>query len=181
MQIIRSKRKTISVEIKRDLSVLVRAPLSMSDKKIAQFVARKSGWINKHIEKLRQHNEKNAGQSKFTDEEIQNLAQKAREILLQKVRHYASVIGVDFNRITVRNQTTRWGSCSAKGNLNFNYLLMLTPPEVIDYVVVHELCHLKELNHSKRFWDEVRSILPDYEQNKKWLKEKGSELIDRLK
>ena len=85
------------------------------------------------------------------------------------------------NFITIRNQKTRWGSCSSKGNLNFNCLLMLTPPEVIDYVVVHELCHRKEMNHSGAFWAEVEKVLPDYKEQVKWLKENGGQIIGRMK
>ena len=87
-----------------------------------------------------------------------------------KVEHFAKIIGVDYGTITIRMQKSRWGSCSAKGNLNFNCLLMKTPDEVIDYVVVHELCHRKEMNHSPRFWAEVEKIIPDYKKRRSWLK-----------
>ena len=90
------------------------------------------------------------------------------------------MVGVTVGRVTIRNQKTRWGSCSTKGNLNFNCLLMLCPEEVRDYVVVHELCHRKELNHSARFWAEVEKILPDYCIKRKWLKEHGIEIIGRM-
>ncbi len=89
-------------------------------------------------------------------------------------------MGVSYGRITIRSQRTRWGSCSSKGNLNFNCLLLLCPEAVQDYVVVHELCHRKELNHSPKFWAEVERICPDYKTHRKWLKENGSSLIGRL-
>lgn len=98
----------------------------------------------------------------------------------ERAAYYAEIIGVSYGRITIRNQKTRWGSCSGKGNLNFNCLLMLTPPEVLDYVVVHELCHRKEMNHSKRFWNEVEKVLPDYWESRKWLKENGGRIIERV-
>ena len=89
-------------------------------------------------------------------------------------------MGVTYGGITIRNQRSRWGSCSGQGTLNFNCLLMLAPPEVLDYVVVHELCHRKEMNHSAAFWAEVARVLPDYEARKRWLKENGPALIGRL-
>ena len=90
-------------------------------------------------------------------------------------------MGVTYGRITIRNQVSRWGSCSSVGNLNFNCLLMLAPPEVRDYVVVHELCHRKEMNHSPAFWAEVEKMIPDYKAHKKWLKDNGTALISRLR
>ncbi|WP_287884417.1 M48 metallopeptidase family protein [Agathobacter sp.] len=95
------------------------------------------------------------------------------------MEYFAKLIGVNYGRITIRNQKTRWGSCSSRGNLNFNCLLMLTTPEAIDYVVVHELCHRKQMNHSKAFWSEVEKILPDYKTQVKWLREEGYQIMRR--
>ena len=116
----------------------------------------------------------------YTAEEIHALAEKALAVIPEKVRKYASMIGVDYGRITIRNQKTRWGSCSGKGNLNFNCLLMLFPDEVIDYVVVHELCHRKQMNHSAEFYAEVEKIFPEYRRCQKWLKENGNFYMSRL-
>ncbi len=181
MQVIRSNRKSISIEITKDLSVLVRAPLRINDKKIVEFVEHKKGWIEKHIEFTRQRNQKKVEVIKYGNEEIKELARKAKEYIPQRALYYAQIMGINYERITIRSQVSRWGSCSAKRNLNFNCLIMLTSPEVIDYVVVHELCHLKEMNHSKKFWDEVGQVLPNYEIQKKWLKENGGILIERLR
>ena len=115
----------------------------------------------------------------MTDDRIRELAKKACKIIPQRVAYYAEKMGVTYGRITIRNQKTRWGSCSSKGNLNFNCMLMLAPREVLDYVVIHELCHRKEMNHSKRFWKEVEKVMPDYEVHKKWLKDNGSILLIR--
>ena len=96
--------------------------------------------------------------------------------LAVRVAYYAEKLGVSYGKITLRQQKTRWGSCSSEKNLNFNWKLILAPPEVLDYVVVHELCHLKEMNHSKAFWDEVGKVMPEYETYKLWLKENGWKL-----
>ena len=116
----------------------------------------------------------------LTDEELRQLSHQAAQDIPLRVAMYAERIGVSYGRITIRHQRTRWGSCSTKGNLNFNCLLMLTPPEVIDYVIVHELCHRKEMNHSARFWALVAAVLPDYAQQKRWLREHGGVIIGRL-
>lgn len=99
--------------------------------------------------------------------------EKAQVVIPERVRHFAPLIGVDYGRITIRCQRTRWGSCSAKGNLSFNCLLMLLPNEVVDSVVVHELCHRKHMNHSPLFYAEIERVFPEYRKCSKWLKENG--------
>lgn len=93
-----------------------------------------------------------------------------------RVAHYHKVTGGSYTSITVRDQKTRWGSCSSRGTLSFNYRLIFAPPEVLDYVVVHELCHLTHMNHSKDFWNMVGSVMPEYKTYKSWLREHGHEL-----
>ncbi len=113
-------------------------------------------------------------------DEIHGLADQALQVIPERVKYYAPLVGVTYGKITIRNQKTRWGSCSANGNLNFNCLLMLAPPEVIDSVVVHELCHRKHMNHSREFYEEVRRVYPEYDRCHKWLKEHGSELMRKM-
>ena len=110
---------------------------------------------------------------RFTEEERKALVKKARPVFLERVTYYAPLMKVTPGRITIRTQKTRWGSCTQEGNLNFNALLLLAPPEVLDSVVVHELCHLKEMNHSDRFYAEVLRVYPDYRKWERWLKEHG--------
>jgi predicted metal-dependent hydrolase len=117
---------------------------------------------------------------KLTMEEIRDLADRALRVIPERVAHFAPLVGVTYGRITIRNQRTRWGSCSSRGNLNFNCLLMLVPPKVLDYVVVHELCHRKEMNHSPRFWAEVERIIPDFKTYEKWLKTEGGRIMRRM-
>lgn len=177
--IIRSKRKTISVEITRDAKVIVRAPLKMRPVDIEQFLNDKSTWIDKTLEKVKASKE-DTSLPPFSAEEIALITKRAKEYISNRVSFFADVMGVSFGRICIKHQKTRWGSCSGKGNLNFNCLLMLCPLEVIDYVIIHELCHLKHPNHSKDFWNEVEKYMSDYKVHKKWLKDKGHTLISRL-
>ena len=117
---------------------------------------------------------------RLTEEELAALVKQAKKVIPPRVAERARQIGVTYGRIAIRKQKSLWGSCSAKGNLNFNCLLMLCPEDVLDYVIVHELCHRKELNHSVRFWTEVARILPDYKQPLKWLKNEGQSIIARI-
>ena len=126
---------------------------------------------------MKQQRQKNPQPRMRSVEEIQKLADQALQVIPQRVAYYAPKVGVTYGKITIRNQKTRWGSCSSRGNLNFNCLLMLAPPEVIDSVVVHELCHRKEMNHSDRFYQEVLRVFPDYWKWNQWLKEHGNQLL----
>ena len=177
--VIRSNRKTVAIQVNSDRSVTVRAPRSASEKDIEEILKKKEAWISKHIEKIKKTKERLEAESteKLTREKVIALAEEALKVIPERVEYFAKVIGVTYGKITIRNQKTRWGSCSSKGNLNFNCLLMLAPPEVLDYVVVHELCHRKQMNHSKAFWLEVEKVLPNYKEVRKWLKEEGSQMI----
>ncbi|MSU80978.1 M48 family metallopeptidase [Anaerobutyricum soehngenii] len=177
--VIRSNRKTVAIQVNSNLSVTVRAPRSASEKDIEEILKKKEAWISKHIEKIKETKERVEAEptEKLTREKVIALAEEALKVIPERVEYFAKVIGVTYGKITVRNQKTRWGSCSSKGNLNFNCLLMLAPPEVLDYVVVHELCHRKQMNHSKAFWLEVEKVLPNYKEVRKWLKEEGSQMI----
>lgn len=106
----------------------------------------------------------------------QALSRRALERIREKLDAYAPLLGVEYGRVAIRDQKSRWGSCSARHNLNFNWKLIMAPPEALEYVVIHELCHLIEFNHSPRFWNLVRKLMPEYEAWKKWLKAHGSEL-----
>ena len=169
----------MAIQVNSNLSVTVRAPRSASEKDIEEILKKKEAWISKHIEKIKKTKERLEAESteKLTREKVIALAEEALKVIPERVEYFAKVIGVTYGKITIRNQKTRWGSCSSKGNLNFNCLLMLAPSEVLDYVVVHELCHRKQMNHSKAFWLEVEKVLPNYKEVRKWLKEEGSQMI----
>ena len=178
-RIIRSARRTLALEI-RNGEVLVRAPRLASRAVIDAFVSSHGEWLRAHLQKARERQQAAGAAEKLTGDELRALAEKAREVIPERARHYAPLIGVSFGRVTIRSQRTKWGSCSSKGNLNFNCLLMLAPPEVLDSVVVHELCHLKEMNHSPRFYAEVLRVFPEYRRHYAWLKENGEALMARL-
>ena len=155
-ELIRSRRRTLAVEF-RDGRLLVRAPLTAPKGQIDRFLEAHRRQIGAYLER-----------------------QRAKAVIPARAAYFAPLVGVDYGRITIRSQRTRWGSCSAKGDLSFNCLLLLAPPEVLDGVVVHELCHRREPNHSPRFYAEVLRVLPDYRAGEKWLKENGHLLLARL-
>lgn len=171
-RIIRTRRKTIGLEISPDLQITVRAPYHLSDIRIREFVESKQTWILKHLAIMQDrqaHDPIPAGD--ISDKELRHMTEEARIIIPERVKYFAKIIGVTYGQITIRHQKTRWGSCSSSGNLNFNCMLMATSPELIDYVVVHELCHRKQMNHSPLFWKEVEEILPDYRNLRSRLRE----------
>lgn len=174
-QIVKSNRKTIAIQIKPDGQVIVRCPKRMRIEEAKRFVESKSAWIEKHLARIN-----TMPADKYSEHEIEQLREQTRKLVTARVQYFAPIVGVTYNQFAIRVQHTRWGSCSSKGNLNFNCLLCLVPPEVLDYVVVHELCHRKELNHSDRFWREVERIMPDYKTRKKWLRENGNKIIARI-
>ena len=177
VHIIRSERRTICVEIKPDLKISVRAPKYLPDLEIRRFVQEKSDWISRKYEEMlgkKQIAEKLAQNKKsYDDITVQYYKKRARKIMIEKVSELEKQMGVKVNQVSIRQQKTRWGSCSSKGNVSFNWKLILMPPNILEYVIVHELAHLKEMNHSSNFWKEVENILPDYRESRKWLKENG--------
>ena len=175
----RSKRKTISVEISREAKVIVRAPLKMTVKDIESFLASKSEWINKHLNEARKRIAE--APTPLSEDEKNKLKKRAKQFLNERVLYYAELMGVEYGRIAIRTQKTRFGSCSTKKNLNFNLAIMLMPTHIADYVIVHELAHLKEMNHSMRFWREVEKMIPDYKERRKWLSDNGIVYINRIK
>ena len=177
--IIRSNRKTLAAQITAK-GLVIRAPFRCTDKEIAAFVEKNRDKIERYMDRARARRESLPDEPRLTMEEIRQLAEQALTCIPQRVAYYAPLVGVTYGKITIRNQKSRWGSCSSKGNLNFNCLLMLCPPEVLDSVVVHELCHRKEMNHSPRFYAEVRRVFPEYDKWHGWLKEHGEALLARM-
>ena len=176
--LVRSSRKTLAVQIRADGTVIARAPLRMPKDRILYFLSEKASWIRMQQGRM-QEREKMRQQARIHLDAAQEkeLRERAKSVLAQRTAYFARQIGVTYGRITVRDQKTRWGSCSQTGNLNFNFRLILAPSEVLDYVVVHELCHRRQMNHSAQFWQEVAQVLPDYRERKAWLTENGWRLM----
>ena len=165
--VIYSKRKTISLVIKSG-ELIVRAPFGTRPSKIKELVDSHQSWIEKGIAKTISR----AKEQEITKEEEMLLRKKAKAVLPIKTRYYADIMGLKYGRITITGAKTKFGSCSSQGNISYSFRLMKYPDEAIDYVVVHELAHLVELNHSDRFWSIVASVFPDYKKRKKLLKSK---------
>lgn len=180
IKIVKSNRKTFSLEVKRDGSVILRAPIFASNSQIEEFYNKNKAWLEKHITENEKRTEKSRSYPAFTEDEIKALRARAKQYIPKRIEYWAEIIGVKYNSVSIRAQKTRWGSCSSKGNLNFNCLLMLTDTETIDYVVIHELCHIKELNHSKHFWSLVEAYMPNYKEVQKHIKSMELQIFSRL-
>lgn len=177
IDVVYSGRSTLGLEVSRNGQVKLRTPRRVSDGDLQNFARQKEAWI---IEKYLMMEEKRKAESLQQEPDYvkdpaleQAYRRQAKARLEERAAYFALRMGVSYQRISVRAAKTRWGSCSAKGNLNFHWKLILMPPQVLDYVVVHELAHRKEMNHSPAFWAEVEKILPDYRERRKWLKTYG--------
>lgn len=164
--VIYSARRTVSLCIK-DAGLVVKAPYGTSKARIEEIVKKHEKWIDTH---LARHIKKMEKEARLTDDAILELKKKAKMVLPIKTAYYAEIMGLKYGRITITSAKTRFGSCTSKGNISFSYRLMLYPNEAIDYVVVHELAHLVEMNHSPAFYRVVERVLPDYKERRKLLK-----------
>lgn len=175
----KSRRRSISVSVMTDNRVLVKAPYGTSECTVQEFLLSKKDWITKHLEKQNREEAKAESLGLLSADEIKQIKKQARKIIPQRVEYWANKIGVTYGRIAIRLQSSRWGSCAQNGNLNFNCLLVLMPGEILDSVVVHELCHRKHMNHSKEFYAEIDRVFPDYKRCNKWLKDNGGVYMKR--
>ena len=166
-ELIRSNRKTLTIQVKPDGSVIVRAPVRLAKYRIAKFVKDHETWIFAQQEKLEKYHE---NMHVITDEERQEGILQAKKIFPERTAYFAERMGVTYNRITIREQKTRWGSCSSAGNLNFNWKLVLMPSELLDYVVVHELTHLLERGHNVHFYGILDQVYPNWKACRERLK-----------
>lgn len=178
-KVVRSDRRTVGIVVGRD-GVTVRAPRRLSEERIRRIVDAHRDWIEKKLREEQRRMEDAGDMPPLTDAEIGELRERAYAVLPERVARFAALLGTDYGRVTVRRQRKRWGSCSSKGDLSFNCLLMLTPDFVVDYVVVHELCHRIEMNHSRRHKALMDSVLPDRREAEKWLRDRGGAILGRI-
>ena len=162
------RAKRVTGTVRRDGTVVVTLPQRAAVRHAEELVQHHADWFLKRIAAV------NAlppsPLDHLTDNDYQTHKEEARRVITERVEHFNRSLKLSYNRIAIRNQKTRWGSCSSKGNLNFNYKLLFLPPALRDYVIVHELCHLRHLNHSPAFWGMVAEVLPNYKQSKKELR-----------
>lgn len=215
-KLIRSRRKTIGLQITNDARLIVRAPLFASEDYIQKLIERKASWIRTKMEYFRQRQSKITVRNFLPGEEFLYLGRpyllqavddlpkavildgslkistvvlanardhieswyKAQALLhiTLRVEYFAGITGLKYKTIRINNATTRWGSCGYQDTLNFTWRLIMAPARVIDYVIIHELMHLKQRNHSRRFWAEVKAMMPDYKLDEHWLKHNGHRL-----
>ena len=176
----KSRRRSISVSVMTDNRVLVKAPYRTTERTVQEFLLSKKDWITKHLEKQNMEEEKAESLGLLSADEIKQIKKQALKIIPQRVEYWAYKIGVTYGRIAIRLQSSRWGSCAQNGNLKFNCLLVIMPPEIMDSVVVHELCHRRHMNHSKEFYAEIDRVFPDYKCCNKWLKDNGGVYLKRV-
>jgi predicted metal-dependent hydrolase len=170
----KATRLKITVDI-NGVSVVI--PSFVQEIEAKRFLEAKKNWIMTRVKELQVHQEEQLAQGELRKQLASWYRQQATEAIMSRVMYYSEKVGVVYHTVRIKDQKTRWGSCSAKKNLNFSWRLIMAPPEVLDYVVVHELCHLIHLNHSPAFWQLVKNQLPDYSRHKRWLKDQGATLM----
>ncbi len=167
-QLLRSARKTLSLEITRDGRLVVRAPLRTTQRQIDEFIANHEAWITSGLEKQRRRRE---ARPEPSDQGREALVRLAMERLPGRVAHFAAIMGLYPAGITITGARTRFGSCSGKNRICFSWRLMQYPEEAVDYVVVHELAHIRHKNHSPAFYACVEQVLPDWRERRQMLKD----------
>ena len=171
-----SKRtRNMRLMIQGDGSIVATIPVGMREHDAGRFIRKKSRWVFDTLERFKKYPVKTFAQGSKKDFLMHQ--ERARTLIQERLAYFTAVYNLSYNRISIRNQKTRWGSCSRRGNLNFNYKIALLPQRHADYIVVHELCHIKEFNHSKKFWDLVAATVPDYRTIRAELRKGGGGFV----
>jgi predicted metal-dependent hydrolase len=163
-----SKSKKISIRVQEGGNIIVVKPTRVSVRYIESLVESKKSWIAEQVEKMNSRPKKLLAH--YSKKDYEKYKEEAYNLVDAKIAHFNKFYKYDISSVTIRNQSTRWGSCSRRKNLNFNYKIVLLPSELQDYIIVHELCHLAQMNHGKNFWDLVALQIPDYKHRIKLLK-----------
>lgn len=167
IQVIRSNRKTMSLSVDNELNAVVRAPFFVTDKAVEDFVNVNKDWLERAV----QSKEQQLKRYDLSQEEINRLVNLANEVIPDKVEFYSSMMNLKPTGVKITKAKTRFGSCSPKNSLCFSCFLMTYPHEAVDYVVVHELAHIKHRNHSKEFYQLIEQYLPDYKKRMSLLRQ----------
>ncbi|MDD5382874.1 MAG: DUF45 domain-containing protein [Candidatus Margulisbacteria bacterium] len=155
--------------ITAEANLVIRAPLHLPDEAIDRFIEQKKKWIERQMARLTARPRPIV----LTEEERAGWVLIAREKIVERCRYFSELTGYRPVAVKITSARSRWGSCGAKGSINFSWRLAMSPPQVIDYVVVHELVHLVEPNHSPNFWRRVAEVIPDHKLHRRWLRENG--------
>ena len=166
-RLVRSNRISLALEVTPELEVVVRAPLFVTEAQIKRFVESREDWLEKAIERVKARRE---SYMPLSEQQISALKKAAKEYIPNKVLEYSEIMGLKPSGIKITSARTRFGSCSGKNSLCFSYLLMQKPIEAVDYVIVHELAHIKHKNHGKQFYALVEKYMPDYRERNRLLK-----------
>lgn len=166
----RHNTKNIRITITRDGQIKVSKPRNISIAQVESFLLSKSTWINHHLERIKNTPKKEIDKSKLTRKDYLLYKKIAQELAEKKLHFYNQYYNFNYKKISIKNTKTRWGSCSRRGNINFNFKIALIPEKLVDYIIVHELCHLGQFNHSEKFWNLVAETIPDYLERVKELK-----------
>lgn len=164
--VIRAKRKTMSLSVNDDLQAVVRAPFAVPEKDIREFVESNSAWLEKAV--LRK--QKQLERYDISDDEKEQLKSLAKQVIPERVEYYSRLMNLYPTDVKITSAKKRFGSCNGKNSLCFSYFLMKYPIEAVDYVVVHELAHIKHHNHGKDFYKLIKKYLPDYKERERLLK-----------
>lgn len=171
-KLIRSRRSTLSLAVDENARVTIRAPYYIGLKTIEKFIQEKESWINKKRLSIKKRIENSERFKELLNEEaLKNIKKRAKDQLLDRLNYLSEKHDYSYSKIRLSGAKTRWGSCSYKNTVSLNWKIMLAPPQVIDYLVVHELVHTKHKNHQRNFWNEVAQIHPTYKEDRKWLRD----------
>ena len=171
-ELVRSERRTLSAEITPDGRLLVRAPRRMSIAQIEKFLSERELWIVTHLERARSRDAR-FDRDRYTEMEIEEMKRRTRDKVIPLVEYYKHLVGVEPKSVKINRAKGRFGSCGPNGSLNSSCFLDLSPIEAVEYVVVHELCHILEHNHSPRFYAQIERVLPDYRERRQMIRDAG--------